>query len=68
MSDSRLIDTDLVTPEAKERMQEIYIPRVPMQRMGEPSEVANVVAFLCSSRASFITGANIIVDGGFSSR
>jgi 3-oxoacyl-[acyl-carrier protein] reductase len=41
---------------------------VPMQRFGEASEVANTIAFLASSRASFITGANVIVDGGYSVR
>jgi NAD(P)-dependent dehydrogenase (short-subunit alcohol dehydrogenase family) len=37
---------------------------VPLKRLGEPEEVAGVVAFLASDDASFITGADIIVDGG----
>jgi 3-oxoacyl-[acyl-carrier protein] reductase len=36
----------------------------PMQRLGKPDEFAAMVAFLCSDRSSFITGANIEVDGG----
>ncbi|WP_300732858.1 SDR family oxidoreductase [Pseudomonas sp.] len=35
-------------------------------RLGEPGEVANVVTFLCSSAASFVTGADYAVDGGYS--
>ena len=41
---------------------------VPLRRLGKPEEVANAVVFLCSPAAAFITGANLIVDGGFTSR
>jgi 3-oxoacyl-[acyl-carrier protein] reductase len=37
----------------------------PMHRMGEPEELAALVAFLASERASYITGSTILVDGGF---
>ena len=40
---------------------------IPMNRYGKPSEVANVVSFLCSDSASYITGQAIPIDGGVTS-
>jgi len=37
----------------------------PIGRMGEPEEVADLALFLCSDNASFITGTNYPIDGGF---
>lgn len=38
--------------------------RVPMQRVGEPRDIADVVSFLCSDDARYVTGQTIYVDGG----
>jgi NAD(P)-dependent dehydrogenase (short-subunit alcohol dehydrogenase family) len=35
-----------------------------LKRLGEPQDIAKVVVFLCSDLASFVTGQNIVVDGG----
>lgn len=43
-----------------------YEKIIPLKRMGTANEVANVIAFLCSPESSFITGQNIVVDGGVS--
>ena len=37
---------------------------IPLGRYGEPEELANVIVFLGSERASYVTGATIAVDGG----
>ncbi len=38
--------------------------RLPMRRLGEPEDIANAALFLCSDAASWITGINLVVDGG----
>ena len=40
------------------------LSRTPLKRLGQPREIADVVAFLCSDKASYITGETIYVDGG----
>ena len=55
-----LIETEMVTEEVKEHA----LKMIPMQRMGQVDEVANVVKFLCSDDASYITRQVISVNGG----
>ncbi len=47
-----------------ERALEEITKSIPMGRIGKPEEIASVVAFLASERASFMTGQTIVVDGG----
>ena len=41
-----------------------WVGRVPLRRYGQPEEVATVCLFLASTRASYMTGANVVIDGG----
>jgi NAD(P)-dependent dehydrogenase (short-subunit alcohol dehydrogenase family) len=41
-----------------------FAERTPLHRIGEPEEIADVVVFLCSDMARFVTGQNIVIDGG----
>jgi len=48
-----------------ERLEKI-LARTPMNRVGQPEEVASIISFLAMDHASYITGQNIMVDGGMS--
>ena len=52
------IDTDYIVYEGPDAVQQ------PVGRVGNPLDIANMVLFLCSEKAGFITGENICIDGG----
>ena len=57
------------TPMTKETMDERYdeiMAKVPVKRLGVPEEIAEAVVWMCSDKASFMTGASHVVDGGYS--
>ena len=59
-----LIATELVLAMPAE-IREHAVAATPARRLGEPAEVAHLIAFLASEHAGFINGAEIVVDGGF---
>ena len=54
------IETPMLDAATQERLAE----RAPFGRIGKPTEVADAVAFLVSDHASFITGSELVIDGG----
>ena len=51
-----------------EGMEEHVLPLHPMGRLGKPREVSDMILFLASDEASFLTGASYLVDGGYTSQ
>ncbi len=58
-------ETELTKSTNTEAEMKLMAAQVPMERFAQPVEIANVVAFLASSMNSYLTGQNIVVDGGF---
>jgi 3-oxoacyl-[acyl-carrier protein] reductase len=58
-----LIDTPMASDLIRTR-GELSISQTPLKRVGQPSEVASVISFLCSEEASFVTGETIHINGG----
>ena len=63
-----VIKTAMAEEGFPKEMEEALIASHPVKRFGSPQEVADVVVFLCSEKASFITGNALPVDGGYMSQ
>jgi 3-oxoacyl-[acyl-carrier protein] reductase len=50
-----------ITPDEQFRR---FSETIPVRRMGQPNEIGDLCAYLCSSQAGYLTGQTIIVDGG----
>lgn len=62
-----MIQSERAEPVSPELMQRLA-DTVPMGRLADPSEIANMVLFLASDRASYMTGSLVLVDAGFAAR
>jgi len=61
-----MIETPMIeSVKQNEEQLKAILARIPMQRPGSPEEVSNVVLFLASDLANYMTGATIVVDGGW---
>lgn len=53
-----------MTEKLPDNVKEEYLKQIPLKRAGTPQDVANVVAFLASDAAGYVTGTTLIVSGG----
>ncbi len=62
-----LIDSPMTkpTPEIRAYLEQMVRNKVPQRRLGKPEELADTITYLVSNKASFITGASFVIDGGF---
>jgi NAD(P)-dependent dehydrogenase (short-subunit alcohol dehydrogenase family) len=62
------IDTPILGDAKQTEFGKVLLQVTPMNRLGLPEEVAATVAFLASDDASFMTGSELVVDGGYLAR
>ena len=60
------VDTKMTRKNNDARTIKSFEERIPLGRLAAPSAIANIVYFLCSSENDYITGQDIIIDGGYS--
>src|SRR5688572_21633828 len=60
-----IIDTPLQAPYLTDAIRKEFETGIPLGRIGKPRDIANVALFLASDESSFMTGAELVVDGGF---
>ena len=58
------LDTPAVRDRRRDELHERILPQIPVGRLGQPDEVAGMVAWLVSDCAGFVTGANLAINGG----
>jgi len=64
-----IIETAMTAPMLEsEEMKAALVGGTPMGRVGQPQEMAECAVWLCSDRASFVTGHNLIADGGYTAQ
>lgn len=59
-----LIETPMVRENATDQILNYWLSQIPMNRLGGPGEIADLVLFLASEQASYITGATVDINGG----
>jgi NAD(P)-dependent dehydrogenase (short-subunit alcohol dehydrogenase family) len=64
--DTPMLDSQATTPEQAAEIRRGYANYTPMLRLGQPDELANAALFLASDESSFMTGSDMVVDGGVS--
>jgi NAD(P)-dependent dehydrogenase (short-subunit alcohol dehydrogenase family) len=60
--------TEMVEEWLSDNEQRAIAEQIPLQRLAQPEEIALACVFLCSPANTYITGQNIIIDGGFTSK
>jgi NAD(P)-dependent dehydrogenase (short-subunit alcohol dehydrogenase family) len=64
VTDTPILDSQVTTPEEREALVNMYLSMIPIGRLAQAEEVANAALFLASDESSYMTGADLMNDGG----
>lgn len=64
VTDTPMLDSQGTTPEDREALVKMYLSMIPIGRLAQPEEMANAAVFLASDQSSYMTGADLMHDGG----
>lgn len=64
VTDTPMLDSQGNTPEDREALVKMYLSMIPIGRLAQPEEMANAALFLASDQSSYMTGADLMHDGG----
>ena len=55
-----------MTSHLSDTVKQGYLDRIPLKKLGKPEDIGQMILFLCSDEASYITGQTFYIDGGMS--
>lgn len=64
VTDTPMLDSQVTSAEGREALVNMYLPMIPLARLGLAEEVANAALFLASDQSAYMTGADLMNDGG----
>ena len=64
VTDTPILDSQSATPEAREALVNMYLSMIPIGRLARAEEIAGAALFLASDQSSYMTGADLMDDGG----
>jgi NAD(P)-dependent dehydrogenase (short-subunit alcohol dehydrogenase family) len=64
VTDTPILDSQVTTPEEREALVNMYLSMIPMGRLARAEEIASAALFLASDESSYMTGADLMADGG----
>jgi NAD(P)-dependent dehydrogenase (short-subunit alcohol dehydrogenase family) len=64
VTDTPILDSQATTSEERESLVKMYLSMIPIGRLARAEEIANAAVFLGSDQSSYLTGSDLMADGG----